>query len=197
MRKTIKTLCDFLKVNHDANTAKKEKFFRELADQTPKMVLLTCPYPLRFLEAKQGMIYSISSYGGTIPGNEISLDYALRTLAIPVLVIFGHEDCSAVKGALSGQGTTRIFHEMFQSMAPAFEQGRSRKFRDNVLKHIDYQVSLALDRYHDLVKGEKLVVAGCYSDNSGSLFLTNYNGLRGMDSLCHALPDVDSSFFLE
>ncbi|MEE0775651.1 MAG: carbonic anhydrase, partial [Bacillota bacterium] len=142
-------------------------------------------------------IYTVCTYGGTVSGNEASLDYALRTMAVPVLVIFGHEDCSAVKGALRGSGDTRVFHDLFQTMAPAFDQGRARKFRDNVLKHIDYQVSLALDRYNDLVKAEKLVVAGLYSDNLGNLSLTNYNGLRGIESLCHALPDVDKNFFLE
>lgn len=197
MKKTVKTLYDFLEVNCRANAAKKETFFRSVAELKPKMVLLTCPYPLRFLEADQSVIYLISSYGGTVSGNEISLDHALRTMSIPLLVIFGHEDCSAVKGALGSQGETQAFHTLFRSMAPAFEQGKARKFRDNVLKHIDYQISLALDRYNDLVKRERLVVAGCYSDNEGNLFLTNYNGLRGKDSLYHALPDVDNAFFLE
>lgn len=195
MKKNVKIISDFITGERDRMSALKEKEVEALSASAPKAVLLTCPYPLRFLGDLRS-VFLVSSYGGALADNEVTLDYAINTLAIPVLLIMGHEDCSALKGALKGEPNTQGEARLYQALSPAFAQGKARKYRDNVMKHLDYQISLALDRYRLKVKEDKLVVAGLYWDIKGNISLANYNGLRGVDSLAQALPDVDPSLFL-
>ena len=51
-------------------------------------------------------------------------------------------------------------------------------------------------RYADVVKTGKLAVVGIYGDETGKLFLVNYNGLKGKDALGYSLPDVNAEYFL-
>ncbi|MDO4541217.1 MAG: carbonic anhydrase [Bacillota bacterium] len=196
MKKTVKFICDLIGREREHMSSLREKEAEALVSSTPKGVLLTCPYPLRFFSGLED-IYIISSYGGVLGGNEASLDHAVNTLSVPVVLFMGHEDCSALKKAIKGEGSTVPEQQLFQNILPAFAQGKARKYRDNVMKHLDHQISLALDRYRFRVKEDKLVVAGLYCDAKGKISLTNYNGLRGVESLSQALPDVDPDNFLE
>lgn len=195
MKKSIKIIGDLITEQRTEVAGLKEKEVEALSASVPKAALLTCPYPLRFWRDWKN-IFLVSSYGGALASNETTLDYAINTLAVPVLLIMGHEDCSALKGALKGEAKTKGENELYQALAPAFAQGKARKYRDNVMKHLDYQISLALDRYRLKVKEDKLVVAGLYCDLEGNISLVNYNGLRGADSLAQALPDLDAALFL-
>lgn len=196
MKKTIKFICDFITSQREDLASLREKEVADLSAAIPKAVLLTCPYPLRFIASTE-KLFVVSSYGGAIAGNEATLDYAINTMEVPILLVLAHEDCSALQGALKGTGNTQVEQQLFAKIAPAFAQGKARKYRDNVMKHLDYQISLALERYRAKVKGDKLLVVGLYCDKNGKLSLANYNGLRGTDSLVQALPDVGLDIFLE
>ncbi|MEG0998606.1 MAG: carbonic anhydrase [Clostridiales bacterium] len=197
MKKTVKSLCDIIENNRTFISNQREQDLTALVNYQPKAVVLCCGYPLRFMEHSSEKIYIVANYGGILKGNEASLDHGIKDLAIPMLIIIGHEDCSAVKSALKGEGNTEFTKELFNNIMPCFAQGKSRKIRDNIMKHIDYQVSQGLERYRDLVKAEKLAIVGVFCDNTGKFSICNYNGLRGLPNLAQALPDVDPSLFLE
>lgn len=195
MKKNIKFLCDFiLGVNSKVETLKSDQV-QTLSAREAKGILLTCPYPLRFFGSLDD-IYLISSYGGTVGLNEYSLDHAVDDLNISLLMILTHESCSAVKRVLKADDRDIVDSQLKAAIAPAFAGGKGRKYRDNAMKHLDYQIALALERYRTKVKDNKLAVAGLYCDENAVVHLVNYNGIFGGESLAHALPDVDTAFFL-
>lgn len=196
MKKSVKTLCDILYANHDFLADKTEKTISEFLEKSPKAALLSCPYPLRFLGEISSSLYIVSSYGGVVNGNEMSLHYAVKSLQIPLLIVLEHEDCSAVKGALKGNPATKEEALLHEAILPCFEQGKGRRTRDHILKHIDYQVSLLLEDYHTQIKEGSLLVIGVFCDAKGCFSITNYNGLRGLENLSQALPELDSDLFL-
>ena len=119
MKKTIKFICDFITSQREDLASLREKEVADLSVAIPKAVLLTCPYPLRFIAGTE-KLFVVSSYGGAIAGNEATLDYAINTLEVPILLVLAHEDCSALQGALKGTGNTQVEQQLFAKIAPAF-----------------------------------------------------------------------------
>lgn len=195
MKKTVKSLLDFLCIGKDFQEEMSAKKQEEYGAKAPKMAVLSCPYPVRYVPMAGTMAYWITSYGGAVAGNELTLDYAIKNMELPLCVVLGHEDCSALRGGKKGNAATKEEAALFQAIAPAFTEGKGRRAHELALKHIDYQISILLERYRSLVKEDKLLIVGVFCDKTGALTISNYNGLRGKENLSQVMPDTDACFF--
>ena len=97
----------------DGVNQKEPNFFPELAKpQTPKFLYIGCSDsrvdPCRLLGLKPGDLFVHRNVGNCCPNdlNFLSvLEYAVRFLQIPHIIVCGHYDCGAVRGALKNQDT--------------------------------------------------------------------------------------------
>ncbi|HMM06130.1 MAG TPA: carbonic anhydrase [Clostridiales bacterium] len=195
MKKAIKTLNTFLTENNPESAGVKEKEAKASKEKAPKLILLSCPQSMRLLELRKEDIYSVESFGATVMTNEATLDYAVRRLNLPLLCVMGHEGCEALQRAVRAEQATDEEKALYEHIAAGFRE-KTKKEPQRTLEHIDAEVAAALARYGDLVKRGKLTVVGLYCDETGRLFLTNYNGLKGEEALSYSLPEVESCFFM-
>lgn len=195
MKKAVKTLVSLLQTNREEETLRTEKYLKTLEDRSPKTVLLACPQSLRMLTVDRESVYMVESYGATVFSNEATLDHAIRRLQIPLLCIMSHYHCGALEHSPKINQFTDAEKALYDHIALGLENAPKTGIKRS-LQHIDAQVSAALARYSDVVKSGKLAVVGIYCDETGKLFLTNYNGLKGKDALGYSLPDVDAEYFI-
>ena len=195
MKKAIKTLRTLLTENNPESAEAKAKEAKATKEKAPKLILLSCPQSMRLLEVRKEDIYSVESFGATVMTNEATLDYGVRRLNLPLLCVMSHEGCEALERAVKVEQATDEEKVLYEHIAAGFS-GKAKKEPQRTFDHIDTEVAAALARYGDLVKAWKLTVVGLYCDEKGRLFLTNYNGLRGKDTLAYSLPEVESCFFM-
>ena len=201
MKRMDRKLAQPLQRNQTFVAANGPKYFEKLAEAAPQFVLLTCSCARTSPHLPAEDCYVVSNAGGSVGQAQATLDQALRGSKIPLLLIVGHSACPLVKAALAEPHKwepTAV--AVLEPLAGAFAEGRARTLRNNVLKHIDHQVSLALTRYGDLVKANALSVVGALlDDEDGRLWFVNYNGLKGKDKLKECLgellPDQDGEDF--
>lgn len=195
MKKSIRTLVDLLSVNREEEAIRTEKYRKTVEDKKPKMILLSCPQSLRMLTVERESVYTVESYGGTVFSNEATLDHAVRRMEIPLLCIVGHHHCGALEHTPKMERFTDAEKALYDHIAAGLA-GAPKTGLKRLQQHIDAQVAAALERYKDVVKTGRLAVVGLYCDETGMLFLTNYNGLKGKEALGYSLPDVDGEYFL-
>jgi carbonic anhydrase len=183
-----KELVDFL--NRMFNTNEKfigehsVSFFDEFADeQNPMATVLKCSDSRvqmeSFEEEAQNGIFTIRNIGNQISTNMGSIEYGVRVLGTPFLVIMGHSDCGAVKSAITTKTTNNAhIDKELSSLHPLHESD----IKLAVLENVKHQVELALRNYADLVENGKLTVIGLiydfkndYGFGNGKLILTHTN----------------------
>lgn len=195
MKKAVKTLVSLLETNREEESLRTEKYLKSVEEKSPKTILLACPQSMRMLTVDRESVYTVESYGATIFSNEATLDHAVRRLQIPLLCIVTHYHCGALEHNPKINQFTDAEKVLYDHIAAGLE-GAPKTGLKRSLQHLDAQVAAALTRYSDVVKSGKLAVVGIYCDESGKLFLTNYNGLKGKDALGYSLPDVDAAYFI-
>ena len=195
MKKSIRTLVTLFDINREEESSRTAKYLKSVEDRAPKVILLSCPGQLRLVSVDRESVYAVESYGGTVFGNEATLDHGVRRLQIPLLCVMGHRDCSALEYQPKINNATDAEKALYDHIAAGLENAPKSGIK-RTLQHIDAQVSAALSRYADVVKTGKLAVVGIYGDETGKLFLVNYNGLKGKDALGYSLPDVNAEYFL-
>lgn len=196
MKKAVRSLADLLLNNQAEASSHQPKYYTEIKEKAPKAVLLACPQLVRMITVDREALFTVESFGATVKTNEATLDYALRRLELPLLIIIGHEHCDALKRALKYERATDEERYLYDSIAAGLENA-PKSGKKQVLRHIDAQVADALNRYGDIVKTGKLVVVGVYCDDFGHLQLANYNGLKGREALAYSLPEIDGNLFLK
>jgi carbonic anhydrase len=162
------------------------------ADLAPYITWLTDPdsrISANLLLNKGGRVYAVRDFGNQLALATGAVDYGVRHLLTPILMITANSDNQAV----------RFFMDGYQELSPAIRQdldhlylalahdnkklARKIRLRHNIEANVDYQVALALSRYHDRVQGGRLVVVGSvldfdntYGHGLGRLVLINING---------------------
>ena len=114
--------------------------FGRLADyQAPELLLLTCSDsridPGLMTQTQPGDIFVCRNAGNLVPphslptdGTLASIEFALLSLDIRHLVVCGHTDCRAIKGALNRDAPGEAVHlrNWLKYIEPAVEQVRLR-----------------------------------------------------------------------
>ncbi len=158
----------------------------------PDLTWLTDPDPRitsSLILGKDARIYAVRNFGNQLSLALGAVDYGVRSLLTPVLMITANSDNQAV----------RFFMDGYEQLSPAIRQDLDHlylalahdnkkapikeRLRKNVESNVDFQVALAISRYHDRVKSGRLVVVGSvldfdntYKHGSGRLVIINING---------------------
>jgi len=97
--------------------------------QKPFAVVLTCAdsrvSPEIFFDQRQGDIFVIRNAGHIVDDTVLgSIEYAIKTLGIPLVVVVGHSCCGAVIGAVSPDVYTGYMGQMIETIRAAIENKR-------------------------------------------------------------------------
>jgi len=181
---------EFISKNHP------DYFLSHSKLQNPFITLLTCSdsrvQTNVILPDAINKIFTIENIGNQILSSEGSVDYGILHLKTPVFLILGHSDCGAVKAFMEGYESEPISikHELdFFKNANLNLDKNSDDFEErllqNSLKNIDYQVSIALNKYSEKIKNKELVILGAFYDlcnelnkGFGKLSILSINGKK-------------------
>ena len=165
-------------------------------EQHPRVTVVACAdsrFHTNALESEpDGDIFMVRNIGNQIDSSEGSVEYGIRHLHTPLLLVIGHVGCGAVKAALNDYGdeSPPIRHELdglHLSLRHVMKEGGrfEDRWHDGVIENVHRQVANALHEYADLVKSGRLfVVGGVYDfrdelgEGRGRLHIVSVNGER-------------------
>lgn len=100
----------------------REALFAELANgQSPEVLFITCADsridPNLVTQSEPGELFICRNAGNIVPphakvagGVTASIEYAVAVLGVKHIIVCGHTDCGAMKGALNPQGLQELPH---------------------------------------------------------------------------------------
>lgn len=153
--------------------------------QHPRVTVVACA-DSRFHDSAlesdpDGDLFVVRNIGNQIDSAEGSVEYGVRHLHTPLLLVIGHVGCGAVKAALGdyGEEPHTIRHELdglHLSLRNVMgEKGTfDARWHHGVLENVHRQVAGAARDYDDLVRSGDLLVVGAVYD-----FRDQMNGGRG------------------
>jgi carbonic anhydrase len=174
---------------HDA------RFFdRYRDDQHPRATLVACAdsrFQTRDIEAEpEGDLFEVRNIGNQIDATPGSVEFGVRHLHTPLLIIVGHVTCGAVKAALTGYDTEGVevrreldgLHNSLRGLPEGKLEARwPVAVRMNVYTQVDY----AMREYAVEIKSGTLNVVGAIYDfrdelggGRGRLHIVDVNGER-------------------
>lgn len=165
--------------NHDAD------YFKPFMEgQTPTATVVSCSDSRVHMHAvdehPDNEVFVIRNIGNQISTSAGSVEYGIRHLHTPLLLIIGHSACGAIKAALgdySGEpeGIRRELDSIHIDKDSAWMQG--------VIANVNDQVAEAMEKFAQQVEGGHLAVMGAVYDfrddlrrGPGVLSVINLNG---------------------
>ncbi|MEN8258801.1 MAG: carbonic anhydrase [Thermodesulfobacteriota bacterium] len=157
--------------------------------------------PRFILPADSGLIYSVRNLANQLVVSQGAVDYGVRYLHTPVLLITGNTDSEALGILLTDHETlpTAIQTDLDHLFLPVKESAQdkkkgklplAKKVQILVEKNVDHQVEKALDLYVDRIRGGRLVVIGAvldisnqYGNGKNRLLVININGEKRQKAL--------------
>lgn len=151
-----------------------QDYFKNIQDtQNPIITLVTCADSRvqtdSIVDDAVNKIFTIRNIGNQIYSNEGSVDYGILHLETPILLIMGHTDCGAIKAFMNGyKKEPNSIKSELDHLTPAISQKESKLIK-NIAKNVNYQVSIALDKYADIIGNHRLMVVGAIYDFKNEL----------------------------
>lgn len=118
MEKLISGLTEFRKTGFQEH----QKLFEHLADgQNPEALFITCSDsridPNLITQTKPGDLFILRIAGNIVPphstntgGITASVEYAVKALGVKHIIVCGHTDCGAMKGAMNPESLKALPH---------------------------------------------------------------------------------------
>lgn len=169
--------------------AAKQPLFDDLAQgQSPDVLFLTCADsrvdPSLITQTEPGDIFVCRNAGNIVPpsgsglgaeGMMASIEFGVKALRVSDIVICGHADCGAVKGALNPESVASLPHvaAWLQYADHGGHQDLDAAIEANVLAQIEHLRTY--DFITDAVDAGELTLSGCVYD-IGSGLVRVYNG---------------------
>ncbi|QWF70102.1 carbonic anhydrase [Methylomonas paludis] len=179
-----------LKANHNfVDRHKSDYFLPFVKGQKPKATVVTCadsrvhshaidPHP-------DGDLFMVRDIGNQVATAKGSIEYGIRHLHTPLLLIVGHSMCGAVRAAMTD----------YSKLEPAIKDDLSTihvskgnpedlvQVKDAVEANVNQQVAFAVKLFQPELEQGKLIIIGSvydfrndYKNGSGRLVFTNVNG---------------------
>ena len=183
-------ILDFLNNLFDTNAefsdSHDDKFFEKFKQsQNPYLTILKCSDSRVQMESfdktPQNGVFAVRNIGNQILTSEGSIDFGVRILNTPFLLIAGHSGCGAVE-CIVKQKKTNI--EAIDKELSAINL-KSTSMSEAVVENVVYQVEKALCKYTDKVENGELTIFGAIYDFNnefgfglGKVVLTSINGER-------------------
>lgn len=137
-------------------------------------------------------VYTVRNLGNQFALSTGAIDYGIRALFIPVLLITGNTDNDAIRFFMEGYEKLDLslrqdLDHLHLPLAPAEGEDPESPFEDrwlrNIEKNVDFQVNEATTRYSDRLASGRLVVVGAvidlanqYGHGEKKLIIINVNG---------------------
>lgn len=187
-----------------------DEFFEKFKQaQTPYLTILKCSDSRVQMESfdktPQNGVFAIRNIGNQILTCEGSIDFGVRILNTPFLLIVGHSGCGAVECTIKNIKTNieAIDKELSTMNLKSASMGEA------IVENINYQVEKALSKYSDKVENGELIIFGAIYDfknefgfGSGKVVLTSINGENDSKTIKELykkhvknLNFLDSNFF--
>ena len=180
---------------------KKEHFQSFMETQTPRATVLTCsdsrvqmhaidPFP-------ENDLFVVRNIGNQLSTAEGSIEYGVRHLHTPLLMILGHGRCGAIDAA---QGDYSDESEAIRQELVTLHVDKSLGMLENVIDNVHRQVMHALVKFDFEVRQGKLLVVGAVYDfandlncGHGKLIFTDLNNVRIFSQCPEILKTHDES----
>jgi carbonic anhydrase len=116
MDKLIKGISEFKKKDYE----ERKTLFAQLAtSQSPEVLFITCSDsridPSMITQTQPGELFIIRNAGNIVPphampggGNTATIEYAVAVLGVKDIIICGHTDCGAMKGAMNPESLASL-----------------------------------------------------------------------------------------
>ena len=158
--------------------------------QRPRATVVTCSDARVHTQAldktPDGDLFMIRNIGNQIATAEGSVEYGVRHLHTPLLIIVGHVACGAIKAAAGNYSSESdaIKHELNTIHLPVESDELSPEaWLRGVIANVNNQVSFGLIKFADEVKEDILTIVGAVYDfqnvlgqGQGRLVIVNING---------------------
>jgi carbonic anhydrase len=158
--------------------------------QHPRATVVTCSDARIHTQAldktPDGDLFMIRNIGNQIATAEGSVEYGVRHLHTPLLIIVGHVACGAIKVAASNYSneSDAIKHELNSIHTHIkTDELTHEDWLHGVIANVNSQVNYALIKFADEVKENTLTVVGAIYDfqnvlqqGQGRLVIANING---------------------
>jgi carbonic anhydrase len=170
-------------------------FFKAFASvQKPRVTVVTCSdsrvQSTAFDHAPENDLFTIRNIGNQVRLNLGSVEYGVRHLKTPVLLVLGHTGCGAVKAAMgdASHESAAIRHELDGLALPKRKDGASGDdpgpWLEGVTENVHDQVAFALTTFAEEVRTGRLTVVGAVYDfrndmkrGAGKLAIIDVNGI--------------------
>lgn len=145
-------------------------------------------------------VYGVRNMGNQLELSIGAIDYGIRHLHTPVLLITSNSGNQAIRLFMEGYtdiepSIRRDLDHLHQALASAKNTDAAPKefaeaWLTKVEQNVDYQVNRALARYEDRVRNGRLVVVGSvldltnqYGHGNGKLIIINVNGEQNAEKI--------------
>lgn len=178
-------LREALQDNRKFMRSRDARYFKPLSEgQKPRATVLACAdsrvHTHAFDATPDGDVFMVRNIGNQLSTAQGSVEYGVRQLKTPVLLIVGHSDCGAVKAAAGDYHavSSAIRSELDGLQIPKGEGGIA-----GVRINVDNQVRRAMALFEEEVISGRLTIVGAIYDfkndlrqGQGKLEIINING---------------------
>lgn len=166
-------------------------YFQRFANsQHPRATVVTCSdsrvHDQAFEHNPDNDLFIVRDIGNQIRTAEGSVEYGIRHLHTPVLLIIGHSACGAVKAASSNYAneSAAIRHELETiKLDHTIDANNDKQVMIGVVDNVNHQVDFAIRKFSDESRAGKLTVVGAVYDftntlhrGDGRLVIVNIDG---------------------
>lgn len=168
------------------------RHFRKFADkQTPRATVVTCAdsrvHENDFHRSPDNDLFMVRNIGNQLVTAEGSVEYGVRHLHTPLLLIVGHAACGAIKAST---GNYAEIEPAIKKELDSLRIPKDMDVTDGVLLNINQQVEAAMQKFSAEIGSGKLAVLGAFYDfrndlkmGFGKLVITNINGSTNPDEI--------------
>ncbi len=165
----------------------REDHFESFKDlQTPRATVLTCSDSRVQMDAvdpfPENDLFVVRNIGNQLATAEGSVEYGVRHLHTPLLMILGHVRCGAIGAAHEGHSDES---EAIRKELETLHVDKSHSVLDNVIDNVHRQVVMAVEKFDAELRRKELLVAGAVYDFAndfhcgyGKLIFTDLNNIR-------------------
>lgn len=193
-----KMLEEMYKSNDYYKKSKSRTFFQTFAEhQQPRVTLVGCSDSRFQMGAVDGTpendIFVVRNIGNQFSSNPGSIEYGVRHLHTPLLIILGHTRCGAIKAAMSDYSAESLYiKKEVDSLSLSIKKAKNganehEKWLNAVLSNIHQQVADATAAFAHEVNDDKLTIVGMVYDFAndlregyGAIKIVNVNGETDM-----------------